>query len=165
MLDHFKRLAGYNTWANARLYDAATALRDFERKKDVKAYFRSLHGTLNHILVGDRIWMHRLTGEGFPPQSLDDVLYENFSELREAREAEDERIAAYVEALKDSDLDEQLEYLNTRSEPRSLERRVIMTHFFNHQTHHRGQASHIMRQLGVEEPPALDLLYYELPTA
>lgn len=165
MLDHFKRMAGYNAWANARLFDAATALTDFERKKDVKAYFRSLHGTLNHILVGDRIWMHRLTGEGYPPQSLDEELFANFSDLREAREAEDERIGAYVDTLRETDLDSTLDYLNTRSEPKSLERRVILTHFFNHQTHHRGQASHIMRQLGVEEPPAFDLLYYELPTA
>lgn len=165
MHDHFKRMAQYNAWANARLYDAATALQDWERKKDIKAYFRSLHGTLNHILVADRIWLYRLTGKGEQPASLDEILFENFSTLREAREEEDERIVSFVETLNPDALDEELDYINTKGEPRTLAHNIILTHFFNHQTHHRGQASSIMRQLGVAEPPSLDLLYYELPNA
>jgi len=159
------RLAGYNAWANARLYDAATALTDFERKRDVKAYFTSLHGTLNHMLAADRIWLHRLTGEGPLPQTLDGVLFEQFSELREAREAEDKRIARVVNALSPDDLVRELDYTNTRGDAMVLPIGVILTHVFNHQTHHRGQATHILRQLGVAEPPSLDLLYFALPSA
>ena len=91
MQDHFKRFAAYNAWANARLYDAATALTDFERKRDVKGYFKSLHGTLNHLLVADRIWLHRLTGEGHAPRTVAGIEFEHFATLRERREAEDNR--------------------------------------------------------------------------
>lgn len=165
MHSHFRRFAAYNAWANARLYDAATALKDTERKKDVKAYFRSLHGTLNHLLVADRIWLHRLTGEGELPARLDTILYENFAELRTAREAEDKRIVAYVASLADADFNTAVQYSNTRGETKELPLGVILAHLFNHQTHHRGQASHILRQLGVAEPPSLDLLYFALPAA
>ena len=165
MQDHFRRFAAYNAWANARLYDGATALKDTERKKDVKAYFRSLHGTLNHLLVADRIWLHRLTGEGEAPTRLDAVLYENFGELRVARKAEDKRLITYVASLGGADFERIIRYENTRGEAKELPLGVILAHLFNHQTHHRGQASHILRQLGVAEPPALDLLYFELPSA
>ena len=165
MLDHFSRFAAYNAWANARLYDAATALTDFERKRDIKGYFASLHGTLNHLLGADRIWLHRLTGAGEPPASLDAVLYERFEDLREAREREDKRILDFVSKMREADLDASLEYTNTRGEAKSLARQVILVHLFNHQTHHRGQATQMLRQLGVAEPPALDLLYFALPSA
>lgn len=163
--DHLRRFANYNVWANARLYDAATALTDFERKRDVKGYFKSLHGTLNHILVADRIWLHRLTGEGSAPRALDEILFEKFEALREAREIEDKRLLDHASGLKDADFDASVEYTNTKGEPKSLPRGVILAHVFNHQTHHRGQATHILRQLGVAEPPALDLLYFALPNA
>ncbi|MFW6412804.1 MAG: DinB family protein [Oceanicaulis sp.] len=165
MHDHFKRFAAYNAWANARLYDAATALSDFERKREIKGYFGSLHGTLNHILVADRIWLHRLTGEGPAPKRLDERPFENFTELRDAREAEDRRIVDYVGALSPAALDEIVEYSNTRGEPKSLALKIILAHVFNHHTHHRGQATHMMRQLGVAEPPPLDFLYFALPSA
>lgn len=165
MHEHFRRFAAYNEWANARLYDAATALKDTERKKDVKGYFRSLHGTLNHLLVADRIWLYRLTGEGEAPARLDAVLFESFAELRVAREAEDRRLVAYVAELGAGRFDEPVRYGNTRGEAKELPLGVILAHLFNHQTHHRGQASHILRQLGVTEPPALDLLYFALPAA
>lgn len=164
MRDHFKRFANYNSWANARLYDAATALTDFERKRDIKGYFKSLHGTLNHNLVADRIWLHRLTGTGDQPSSLDQILYEKFEALREAREAEDRRLIEYVADLSNEDFGDTVDYRNTKSEDKALPRGVILAHVFNHQTHHRGQATHILRQLGVAEPPALDLLYFALPS-
>ena len=165
LYSHPSRMAAYNTWANARLYDAATALTDFERKRDVKAYFTSLHGTLNHLLTADRIWLKRLTGEGEAPAKLDTVLFESFSELREAREAEDKRLMDYAATVKPDQLETILDYVNTRGEAKALPLGVVLTHVFNHQTHHRGQATHILRQLGVAEPPSLDLLYFALPTA
>ena len=94
MYAHFKRLAGYNRWANERLYDCAAALTDADRKQDRGALFGSIHNTLNHILVGDRIWMNRFTGHGPMPARLDEVPYVDFDALRAARGAEDERIAA-----------------------------------------------------------------------
>jgi uncharacterized damage-inducible protein DinB len=163
--EHFKRFAAYNAWANARLYDAATALTDFERKRDIKGYFQSLHGTLNHMLVADRIWLRRLTGEGDAPTRLDETLFADFNALREAREAEDARLSGYVAGLSGSEFETVVAYENTRGEPKALALKLILAHVFNHQTHHRGQATHMMRQLGVAEPPALDLLYIALPGA
>jgi uncharacterized damage-inducible protein DinB len=163
--EHFKRFAAYNAWANARLYDAATALTDFERKREVKGYFSSLHGTLNHLLVADRVWLKRLTGTGDAPSGLGETLFEQFTELRDAREAEDARISDYVAGLDEPAFEASLTYENTRGEEKTLPVKVILTHLFNHQTHHRGQATQMLRQLGVAEPPALDLLYFALPTA
>ena len=162
MQEHFKRFAAYNAWANARLYDAATALTDFERKRDIKGYFQSLHGTLNHLLVADRIWLKRLTGTGEAPAALGAILYDGFTTLREAREAEDERLSGYIAGLDRPDYEQILAYTDTRGEDKSLPVKVILTHLFNHQTHHRGQATQMLRQLGVAEPPALDLLYFAL---
>ena len=162
MQEHFKRFAAYNAWANARLYDAATALTDFERKRDIKGYFQSLHGTLNHLLVADRIWLKRLTGTGEAPAALGAILYDGFTTLREAREAEDERLSGYIAGLDSPDYEQILAYTDTRGEDKSLPVKVILTHLFNHQTHHRGQATQMLRQLGVAEPPALDLLYFAL---
>lgn len=163
MEEHFKRLAAYNAWANARLYDAATALTDFERKRDVKGYFASLHGTLNHLMVADRIWLKRLTGTGDAPAALGTILFEAFTELREAREAEDERLLHYVAGLDPAAYEATLAYKDTRGEDKALPVKLVLTHLFNHQTHHRGQATQMLRQLGVAEPPALDFLYFALP--
>lgn len=165
MEEHFRRLAAYNAWANARLYDAATALTDFERKRDVKGYFASLHGTLNHLMVADRIWLKRLTGTGDAPAALGAILFEAFTELREAREAEDERLSTYVAGLDPAAYQKTLAYQDTRGEGKALPVKLVLTHLFNHQTHHRGQATQMLRQLGVAEPPALDFLYFALPTS
>ena len=73
MKQHFMMFAAYNRWANARIYDAAAALPEEAFKRDVGAFFGSLMGTLNHILVADRIWLKRFTGEGEAPASLDTV--------------------------------------------------------------------------------------------
>jgi uncharacterized damage-inducible protein DinB len=89
-------LARYNALANRRLYEACARLGGAERKKERPAFFGSIHGTLNHVLVGDRIWLARFGGEGTPSTGLDAVLYEDFDELRRAREHEDERIEAFT---------------------------------------------------------------------
>ena len=95
----FQMFAGYNAWANARLYAAAAQLPDAEYRADHGAFFKSVHGTLNHLLVGDRIWMQRLTGEGDAPTRLDAILFEELAPLRAARAAEDARIVAFVTGL------------------------------------------------------------------
>src|ERR671927_1031398 len=99
----FQMFARYNAWANDRLYAAAAQLSDADYRADHGAFFKSVHGTLNHLLVGDRIWMRRFTGQGEAPSRLDAILFEGFSELRRAREAEDARIAAYVDGLSEAD--------------------------------------------------------------
>lgn len=156
--DHFKMLARYNQWANARLYDMAGALADDLYRRDAGAYFGSLHGTLNHILVADRVWMRRMTGTGDHPGKLDAILFESLHKLREAREAEDARILSFVSSLAETDFAKPWDYQTLSGTPQRQLLREILAHFFNHQTHHRGQAHAVLTVLGVEEPAGLDLL-------
>lgn len=104
MKPHFAMLAGYNAWANRRVYAAAAALSDADYRADRGAFFKSVHGTLNHLLVADRIWMRRFTGGGNAPNRLDAILFESLAELRTAREQEDQRIEAYIAGLNDTAL-------------------------------------------------------------
>ena len=161
MKAHFTLFAGYNEWANRRLYAAVAALPDVEFRADRGAFFGSLRGTLNHILVADRIWMRRFTGEGDAPSRLDAILHDDLAALSAAREAEDARIVAHVEALTEADLSGKIRYerASTR-EVFTQPRASALAHLFNHQTHHRGQAHAILTGLG-RSAPELDLLYYE----
>jgi len=157
-------LAAYNEWANQRLYDAAAVLPDEDYRADRGAFFGSLHGTLNHILVGDRIWMHRFTGTGDAPQRLDAILHDDFRELRVARRAEDARIVAYIAGLGEADLDGLVRYRTLR-DPTQIEQPLVplLLHFFNHQTHHRGQAHAILTRIK-GDAPSFDLLIYQRET-
>lgn len=106
----FQMFAGYNAWANGRLFAAVADLPDPEYRADHGAFFGSVHGTLNHLLVGDRIWMQRLTGEGEAPTRLDAILYDDLNGLRAARVEEDARIVAFVARLTDADLARKVRY-------------------------------------------------------
>jgi uncharacterized damage-inducible protein DinB len=161
MNPHFTMLAGYNAWANGRLYEAAAKLPDAEYRADRGAFFKSVHGTLNHLLVTDRIWMRRLTGTGEAPDRLDAILFENLGDLRAAREREDARIAAYVEGLSEADLAGPVRY-RALSNPQefSQPRASVLLHVFNHQTHHRGQVHCLLTGLG-GEAPSLDLILFQ----
>jgi uncharacterized damage-inducible protein DinB len=84
MKSRYQMFAGYNAWCNARLYAAAAKLSDVDYRADRGAFFKSLHGTLNHLLVGDRIWMQRFTGAGELPASLDAILFEDFAHFQQS---------------------------------------------------------------------------------
>jgi uncharacterized damage-inducible protein DinB len=105
-------LARYNALANRCLYEACARLSDAERKKERPAFFGSIHGTLNHVLIGARIWLARFGGEEVPATGLDAVLYEDFDELRRAREREDERIEAFTSGLTEGFLGGTMRYVN-----------------------------------------------------
>ena len=112
LVSHFRMLGRYNRLANARLHDACSELDDEERKRDRDAFFGSIHGTLNHILVGDRIWMTRFEGGEAASTNLDAILYEDFDALREARNVEDARIEAYTSRLTAGSLAGTIVYVN-----------------------------------------------------
>jgi uncharacterized damage-inducible protein DinB len=160
MKDHFIMFAAYNQWANRQLYAATEALSSEEFQRDIGLFFHSLCGTLNHLLVGDRIWMKRFTGEGDPPGRLDAVLYAEFVTLKTEREREDQRILDWIDTLDETSLDRKFTY-RTITNPIDITQRLgpALAHFFNHQTHHRGQA-HSALSLLKRSPPPLDLLYY-----
>jgi len=158
MKTHFVMIASYNAWANARLFRVAGALADELYRKEVGAYFESLHGTLNHLLVADRIWMRRLTGVGNHSNKLNAIVFNELSPLHAARTEEDSRIISFVQGLAEPDFEETLDYRMLNGAPQRQRRREILAHLFNHQTHHRGQAHAILTVLGVTEPDPLDLL-------
>ena len=162
----YRMFAGYNRWCNERLYDAAAAMSAADYRRDRGAFFKSLHGTLNHLLVGDVIWMQRFTGEGKLPKSLDQILYEDFGELHAARRKMDERIIRYVEGLNEGDLLRPIRY-RTFSKPADIEQQLApaLDHFFNHQTHHRGQAHALLSGvIGNDKTPSFDLIIYQRQT-
>ena len=160
MLDHFRTSAAYNAWANRLLYDAVGALDDDAYRRDLGAFFGSLHGTLNHILAADRIWMRRFTGTGDAPGRLDAILHADFAALRAAREAEDRRISGWIDGLDAQALEADFTYTPVTN-PVSITHplRPALAHVFNHQTHHRGQCHAMLTALGGPSL-GLDLLYF-----
>jgi len=162
----YRMFAGYNAWCNERLYDAAAQVADAEYRADRGAYFTSLHGTLNHLLVGDRIWMKRFTGAGDMPASLDAILYDDFEALRTARRSQDTLISRYIDRLSDADLNRPMRY-RTVVNPQTIEQALApaLDHFFNHQTHHRGQAHALLSSMiGNDKTPSFDLIIYQRQT-
>lgn len=167
MKSRYQMFAAYNTWCNERLYDAAAKVADADYRADRGAFFKSLHGTLNHLLVADRIWMKRFTGVGEQPPSLDAILYDDFAALRAARRSEDTLIGRYIERLSEDDLTRAIRY-RTVVRPQTIEQPLApaLDHFFNHQTHHRGQAHALLSALlGNDQTPSFDLIIYQRATA
>jgi uncharacterized damage-inducible protein DinB len=160
-VDRFKQLAAYNKWANARLYAAALDLSERSYTLHIGVFFGGLHGTLNHLLLTDRLWLKRLTGEGDHPNRLDAILYEDRMELTCARIAEDERLIRVIESYDDAALGSLHNYRTTSGMPQSQVLGDILMHLFNHQTHHRGQAHACLSILTGGEPPSLDLLAFQ----
>ena len=153
---NFRMLARYNMLANRRLYETCARIPDAERKKRRPAFFGSIHTTLNHLMVGDRIWLARVSGEEVSSTNLDAILYEDFGELREAREEEDARIEEFANRIDERFLKENIRYVNNEGRPVEDPVDLLVAHFFNHQTHHRGQIHDMLTQTEVS-PPVLDL--------
>ena len=158
---HYRMFAHYNAGANGRLCEAVARLSTEQYRADRGAFFGSVRGTLNHLLVTDRIWMQRFTGAGDAPGRLDAILFETFDELRAARAAEDGRIVSFVDGLDDARIAETIKYRRVSS-PQEFEQQLApaLAHWFNHQTHHRGQVHALLTGL-VGEAPELDLLFFQ----
>ncbi|KZS54559.1 putative damage-inducible protein DinB [Rhizobium sp. BK077] len=160
MLRHYRMFAAYNRWANTQVYAAAAELSDADFRSNRGAFFGSLHRTLNHLLVADRIWMKRFTGAGEAPTTLDAVLFEDLDTLAAARKAEDERIIAWTSMLDEKTLAGDFTYV-TVVQPVEITQPLsaAVAHFFNHQTHHRGQCHMTLTALG-KPSLTLDLIYF-----
>lgn len=156
---YFLMLARYNQWANRCLYEVCGQLGEEEYFKPRPSFFGSIHATLNHILVADRIWKSRIHGISSGIQALDQILYPHFSELKQAREKEDAEILAWVSKGIKERLPNLLHYKNMKGEERATPLSVVLGHLFNHQTHHRGQVHGLLSQTKLV-PPVLDLVAY-----
>jgi uncharacterized damage-inducible protein DinB len=163
--------ARYNRWMNRRLYALAATLDDEERNRDLGAFFGSLHRTLAHLLLGDRAWLGRLgadpaeirsldrDGREIAIRSLDQVLYEDFADLRRERERTDETILRWTEGLDGARLAADVCYVNLSGAAQKHPLWWAVSHVFNHQAHHRGQATTLLRQLG-RDPGVTDLIAF-----
>lgn len=168
LLEHYQAMARYNHWMNEKLYDLCESIPDRTRKRDMGAFFRSIHGTWNHILLADHAWMIRFTGdseafrfrvangEPIEVRSLDQELYADFGFLRSVRQQTDRQIGQWVDGLNEDRLREPLRYQTSSGEEHEHPMWWAVSHFFNHQTHHRGQVTTLLKQLGVD-PGVTDL--------
>lgn len=160
-IENFRQLADYNHWANRRIYAAALELPEDQYRRATGVFFGSLHGTLNHLLLTDRVWLKRLTGEGDHPKRLDAVLFEDRHELARARMAEDARLIRVIGGYGEADLAATVTYHNMSGAPYQQRLADILLHLFNHQTHHRGHAHACCSILTGAEPPSLDLVLFQ----
>ncbi len=168
-LRHVRLMAEYNRWMNQRLYAAAATLPHEALAQDRGAFFGSILGTLNHLAAADILWLHRFDAPGHwdrlresldwlpRPAGLRDTLGAELASLAALRERLDALIVAWGDELKFNDLDRVLVYRNMAGE--SMQRQVgpLLSHYFNHQTHHRGQASALLFQAGAD-PGVTDLI-------
>jgi uncharacterized damage-inducible protein DinB len=154
---HARTMAAYNRWMNERLYALCAGLSDSERKRDRGAFFKSVHGTLNHLLYGDRSWMSRFTGRDLGWKGPADELYADFGELRSARAGLDRMIEEWTAQLDVRWLAQDFTYTSRiDGRTRTLPAWLLVVHMFNHQTHHRGQLTTLLSQLGLD-PGVTDL--------
>ena len=161
-IDHICLMAIYNDRMNAKIYEAARSLTDEELSVDRKAFFGSILGTLNHLVVGDTIWLKRFAQHPAnylalepirqlpAPQSLDQLLLSNIRELSTYRVWLDQVIVEWSRSITESDLDYTLNYTSMKGAPADRSFYGLVMHFFNHQTHHRGQATTLLSQAGVD---------------
>lgn len=149
--------AEYNRWMNENVYKAAATLSDYERKADLGAFFKSIHGTLEHLFWVDSAWLARFNGQPVPPPPELGAMFPDFEALWSARRERDQEINEWASALTPEWLARPFTwtsvlYASTFTQPGF----VVVSQFFNHQTHHRGQATTLLMQLGVD-PGVTDL--------
>jgi uncharacterized damage-inducible protein DinB len=160
--EHFRMFALYNRWANKQIYEAAAKLPEAALAADRGGFFKSVLGTLNHLLVADRIWLGRLQGNSPIGTLLDEILFPALPPLAAARAAEDARLITHVFALDEAQFGEQITYLTLAGAPQAQKLNHVLSHLFNHQTHHRGQAHDLLCQIGGRDAvPVLDLVAYQ----
>jgi uncharacterized damage-inducible protein DinB len=160
MKNHFAMLACYNVWATRKLYEHVEAMPETDYRGDCGLFFRSIHGTLNHLLVGgDLIWYPRFA-QGMSPQNvkLSDEVEPDRSVLKARLLQNGERWRTLVETIPENRFQGQIDYTTMRGTRAILPFAATLTHVFNHGTHHRGQISAAITARGYE-CPELDLVY------
>lgn len=154
---YFEMMAAYNHWMNEKLYAICAELGDEERKRDRGAFFRSIHGTLDHLMYADRAWLARFEDRPADLPRLGIELYASFDEMRRDRVALDEHIVEWAAGVDREWLEAPFEYTSMADDRRRvLPTWVLAVHMFNHETHHRGQLTTLLRQIG-HDPGITDL--------
>jgi len=161
-IEHIALMANYNQWMNRKLYDAASTLSDAELLMDRQAFFGSILGTLNHVALGDTVWLKRFARHpaGYTaltpleaiaaPVDLRQLAFADIRELATHRAWLDQLIIDWAHTVRERDLDQRLHYSNMRGVTADKPFFSLLVHFFNHQTHHRGQATTLLSQAGLD---------------
>ena len=162
---HFELMAAYNALMNQKICDRISALSNDELWANKKAFFGSILGTLNHLMVGDLIWLGRLNQhpsypagfealtslKDFPaPATLNQILYDDKQRFSASRHALDQMIISFIAETDESDYLKNLTYQNTKNKTFSKPFSMLLQHFFNHQTHHRGQITTLLSQMDMD---------------
>lgn len=163
LVDHLQLMAGYNQWMNEKVYTAAAQLTEQQLKQDRHAFFPSIFATLMHLLVADSIWLRRFASDpqlspglavvlpGLKqPTHLDAQLFDSFAGMQQYRVLLDQHIMEWVKQLRDTDVDRPFSYSNMKGVVSTKNLFLVLGHFFNHQTHHRGQVTTLLTQAGVD---------------
>lgn len=148
---YYQLMAEYNLWMNQKIYAICAYIPDQKRKQDLGAFFKSIHGTLNHLLYGDKAWMGRFTNQPFITTAIAQELYSDFDALKIERENIDREILEWSKHLAPEWLSQEFAYTsNVDGSTRRLPSWILVTHMFNHQTHHRGQVTTLIKQQGYD---------------
>lgn len=156
---HFLQLARYNVWATRRLVDAVALLPDADYRRDAGLFFKSVHGTLNHLLVGEHmLWYPRFARGVSPKVELSAEIEPDRDRLGQALKGGAANWLALIESWPAERFDGELAYNNLRGQPMRLPLSATLAHVFNHGTHHRGQITAALTAMG-QPAPELDLVF------
>ena len=153
---NFQLLANFNKWTNEKIITSCKKLTETEYKKDRGAFFSSIHGTLNHLLVVDRAYIARIEGIDHGLKSLDQILFESLLQLEVARIKEDKRLIDLVNSLSEESIHKEITYKGFETGNTTYTINMILITLFNHQTHHRGQIHNMLSQADIK-PPQIDI--------
>jgi uncharacterized damage-inducible protein DinB len=144
-------MAEYNAWMNDKIYVLCAGLTDEQRKADRGAFFKSIHATLNHLLWADRAFLVRLGQLDVPIGTFNEMLFEEFEPMRAERKRFDDRLLHWARTLEDGSLASEYEFVSVAwQRRRRMPRYVMVVQMFNHQTHHRGQLTTLLTQMGLD---------------
>ena len=154
MLLDLPNAARYNAWANKRIHEVCAKLDHDALWCDRGAFFGSIMGTLNHILLADVLYRQRLEKQPVTFNKLDEIIHEQFEPLTSHQAENDAWYIEYCENLADGELDGTLSFDTVETgEYFSLPLRRCLTNLFQHQIHHRGQTHHMLSHAGIDPPP------------
>ena len=159
-MESYQLLPRFNAWANSKIYRMCVELSDTDYRMDRKAFFGSIHNTLNHILLVDILWTARIRGyEEESIKSLDQILHESLDDLNAAQQKEDRKLIELVDGMDREELKRPMKYTRMNGQKGEDSVGDVLVTLYNHQTHHRGQVHTMLTQIGVD-PPDMDVIDY-----
>jgi uncharacterized damage-inducible protein DinB len=157
--NHLATLARYNLWATRKLFEHVDALPEADYRRDAGLFFKSVHGTLNHLLVAEHLlWFKRFSGGESPQVALNDEIEPDRVRLRDRMTEGAPAWQLFIAGCDAARLAGQLDYTTTRGVAMSLPFAATLAHVFNHGTHHRGQISAAITMMG-HPCPEMDLVW------